>query len=225
VATTRAMVTRASAAWAAARRAAAAPRERGLLRPAPRLCLARAPARVSPGAPHLHDMSSRARAGGLAGRPCGGAARGPPASGSPRHPLGGAHGQPEGANHGSIRWHQGLGWRHTGQGADTAWAGRDARGALVGGGPPGHYLCAGRGTPPPGWAHPVAPPPGTPLGGWLLERRATCHVVCGGRRLAGGEHATDAPRPGVCRATVGRDGGTDAGLLGAAAPLEPRRCA
>jgi hypothetical protein len=34
--------------------------------------------------------------------------RGPPASGSPRQPLGGDHGQPEGENHGSIRWHQGL---------------------------------------------------------------------------------------------------------------------
>src|SRR5262250_2013816 len=103
-----AAVTSASAARPAALLAAAAPRQRHLLRPTHWLRLAVSAAGVSTMANHVYDLSPVAPARGVAVRPRGIAPRGSSPGGTPRRPLGGDHGQPECQDHRRIWWYQGL---------------------------------------------------------------------------------------------------------------------
>jgi hypothetical protein len=89
----------ASPARPAVRLAAAAARQRPLLRLTHWVCLALSAAGVSAGADDVHALPPGASAGRLATGPRGAA---------PRRPLGGDHGEPEWENHGRIRGHQGL---------------------------------------------------------------------------------------------------------------------
>src|SRR5215467_4191386 len=103
-----AAVAGASAARPATLLAAAAARQRALLCPAYRLCLALSAAGVSAMANGLDDLPPVALARGLAARPRGVTSCSPPAGGTPRRPLGGDYGQPECENDGRIRRYQRL---------------------------------------------------------------------------------------------------------------------
>ena len=72
--------------------AAAAPRQRAVLRPTHGLRLALSAAGVSTMTNDLYDLSPVAVAWGVAVRPRGVAPRGSPPGGTPRQPLGGDHG-------------------------------------------------------------------------------------------------------------------------------------
>src|SRR5215510_16526533 len=101
-------VASARTAWPSALLAAAAPRQRAVLRPTHGLRLALSAAGVSPMANGLYDLSPMAPARGVAVRPRGVAPRGSSPGGTPRRPLGGDHGQPECQDHRRIWWYQGV---------------------------------------------------------------------------------------------------------------------
>src|SRR5262245_38826100 len=114
-----AAVAGASATRPAMRLVAAAARQRALLRPADRLCLALSPAQVSAVANGLYDLPPVALARGLAARPRGITPWRPPAGGTPRRPLRGDYGQPECENDGRIRGYQRIRRGQAGQGPET----------------------------------------------------------------------------------------------------------
>ena len=87
-----AAVASASRAWPPPLLAAAAPRQRAVLRPTHGLRLALSAAGVSTMKNDLYDLSPVAVAWGVAVRPRGVAPRGSPPGGTPRQPLGGDHG-------------------------------------------------------------------------------------------------------------------------------------
>src|SRR5215510_10895232 len=84
IGTDRAAAPRPSPAWSAALLAPAAARQRAVLCPTHRLCLALSPAGVSAVANGVHDMAPVAPAWRVATRPRGVAPRRPPASRPPR---------------------------------------------------------------------------------------------------------------------------------------------